>query len=205
MDSKRLIVSMVFITILVVFFVWIIGVAISDLGRRDRIWKEKAKHVTDAVEYVNSRNLDIMYYGEELKGPEALKIRKIDSLQDKDLVGPEDLPEYDGRVLIINDPNGTLPLEKEDWSKIQTLLRHEEYTVIYFGSEQLPVMQEMGFFFDVYPKTTRSIIFWDDGKKYEVGFADNPLLIPEVVREQLTPERKAIFTAIMKIASEKYF
>ena len=67
MNAKRLIVTMVFTVILIVFFCWIIGVGIQDLGRKNRIWREQAQKVTDAIEYINGARVDVMYYGELMK------------------------------------------------------------------------------------------------------------------------------------------
>ena len=56
MNAKRLIVTLVFAAILIGFFIWIIGVFIDDAARKKRIWREEAQKVTDASEYINSKN-----------------------------------------------------------------------------------------------------------------------------------------------------
>ncbi len=205
MNAKRLIVFTVFTLILIAFFVWIIGVFINDASRKRRLWREKAQDVTAAVEYVNSRQYDIMVYGENFDGPKDLITRKIHNLEQDSLVGPDpDFVHY-GHVLIINDITGTAPMTEEMWGKVHDLLTLDDYIVIYFGSAKLPQMQEAGFFFDVYSDTTRSIILWNRGASYDLGFADNPSILPDVVLQSLTPGRIPSFVMVMKMVEKHYF
>ena len=76
--------------------------------------------------------------------------------------------------------------------------------MVYLGNAQLPAMQETGFFFDVYPKSTNSLIAWNGGLNYEVGFADNSSLIPGVVLESLSSDRIPSFAMVMKMARNNY-
>ena len=205
MNAKRLIVFTVFALILMGFFVWITGVFINDAARKRRLWREKAQDVTDAVEYVNSRQYDIMVYGENWDGPKELRVRKIYNFDPDSLIGTDpDFVHY-GHILIINDITGTAPMDADKWKKVHDLLTHEGYVVVYFGAAQLPAMQEAGFFFDVYSETTRSVILWNNGLSYEIGFADNTLILPEVVRQSLTPSRLPSFVMVMKMVEKHYF
>ena len=47
-------------------------------------------------------------------------------------------------------------------------------------------------------------MFWDSGKGMEIGFADDASIVPEVVREGLTPEQLPVYTMIMKIQKDHY-
>lgn len=205
MNAKRLIVFTVFALILMGFFIWITGVFINDAARKKRLWSEKAQLVTDAVEYVNSRKYDIMVYGEPMDGPKDLRMRKIDDLEQQSLAGPDDNLDHVGHVLIVNDPNGAAPMTPEKWTQLHNLLTYNDYIIIYFGTAQLPEMQKSGFFFDVYSDTTRSVICWNRGADHEVGFADDPLILPEVVRESLTADRIPSFVMVMKMVEKHYF
>ena len=204
MNAKRLIVTMVFAIILIGFFIWIIGVFIDDAGRKNRIWREQSQKVTDAINYIDAQNYDIMYYGEDLKGPKAFTPRHIYNFEPDSLQGPDGLPEHVGHVIIINDITEKAPIEAEEWNHLRTLLQRENYVIIYLGSSQLKKMQDAGFFFDVYPEWTKSIIFWNSGKDMEIGFADDSSIVPEVVREGLTPEQTPVYTMIMKMQSNHY-
>ena len=204
MDAKRLIVTLVFATILIGFFVWIVGVALQDTGRKNRIWREQAEKVNAAVEYMNGEKIDMMYYGEELKAPEALRVRHIYNFEKDSLMGPEDNPPHDGHMIIINDPLGNLPLGNSDWLELYKLMKNDGYILVYLGSAQLPAMQEVGFFFDVYPQGTGSVVLWNSGRNIEVGFADDPSVIPEVVRETLTAEQLPVYAMIMKMQAKEY-
>ena len=75
---------------------------------------------------------------------------------------------------------------------------------MYLGSDKRPEMQKEGFFFDVYPETTNSIVFWNSGREKEIGFADDPTVIPEVVREGLTQQQCTVYAMIMKMQSHHY-
>ncbi|MBP5492894.1 MAG: hypothetical protein J6Y08_08625 [Clostridiales bacterium] len=204
MNAKRLIVTFVFAIVLIGFFIWIISAAVDNLARNNRIWKEKAQDVTAAVETLNNKQYDIMYYGADIEAPQSLRARKIVDFETASLAGPEDNPEHVGHILILNDLAGDLPMTDEQWTKVQNLMRYDGYILIYFGSDKLPLMQEKGFFFDVYSRNTRSIIFWDNGRQCEPGFADNPFIIPEVVRQQSDETQLKIYAAIMKLSEGAY-
>ena len=204
MNAKRLIVTMVFTVILIVFFCWIIGVGIQDLGRKNRIWREQAQKVTDAIEYINGARVDVMYYGEDLKAPESFRARHIYNFEQESLLGPEDNPSHDGHVIIVNDPHNDVPLTKEDWDRLFKLMQHDGYVIMYLGSAQLPNMREAGFFFDVYPQGTASVVLWNSGVNKELGFADDVEVIPEVVRETLTPEQLPVYAMLMKTKEKGY-
>lgn len=205
MNAKRLIVTMVFATILIGFFIWIIGVFIDDAGRKNRIWREQSGKVNAAIEYIKAENYDIMYYGEDLNGPKAFTPRHIYNFDYDSITGEGEAPEgHVGHVIILNDLNADLRIEKEDWFRLLTLLRYENYVIVYLGSDKLPEMQKEGFFFDVYPETTNSIVFWNSGREKEIGFADDPTVIPEVVREGLTQQQCTVYAMIMKMQSHHY-
>ena len=205
MNAKRLIVFTVFALILMGFFIWIIGAFVNDAARKRRLWREKAQDVTVAVEYVNSRQYDIMVYGENFDGPKDLRVRKIYNFDQESLIGTDPDFEHFGHVLIINDITGTAPMDAEKWNKVHDLMTHDSYVIVYFGSAQLPAMQDAGFFFDVYSDTTKSVILWNKGVDYEVGFADNPSILPEVVLQSLTPSRIPSFVMVMKMVEKHYF
>ncbi|MBR5974630.1 MAG: hypothetical protein IK020_05540 [Clostridiales bacterium] len=204
MNAKRLIVTMVFAVILIVFFCWIIGVGLQDLGRKNRIWREQAQKVTDAITYINDAKVDVMYYGEDLKAPESFRVRHIYDFEQESLLGPEDNPEHDKHMIIVHDPHDNIPIRKEQWEQLFKLMKNNGYIIIYLGAAQLPVMQEVGFFFDVYPKGTRSVALWNKGDSKEIGFADDATVIPEVVRETLTAEQLPVYAMIMKTRAEEY-
>ena len=159
MNAKRLIVTLVFAAILIGFFIWIIGVFIDDAARKKRIWREEAQKVTDASEYINSKNYDVMYFGEDLNAPQSFNARRIYSFSPDEFILAEDEGVKDGHIVIVNDPIGNLPLEKEDWNYMLGRMKYYDYILIYLGTSELKDMQEAGLYFDVIPDTTKSVIF----------------------------------------------
>ncbi len=205
MNAKRLTVTLLFTAILMGFFIWMTSALVNDAARKNRIWNEESKKVTEAIEYIQSRNYDIMFYGESLNGPSAFTTRHVYDLEEE-LYNPPPVDESCmGRMLIIADQKGDVPLTQEQWKTVYELMTRKNYLVAYLGSAQLETMQKSGFFFKSYSTTTRSVILWNGGADCELGFADNVKIVPEVVLETLTEEQKPIYTMIMKIASEKYF
>ncbi|MBR3058084.1 MAG: hypothetical protein IKG93_08995 [Clostridiales bacterium] len=204
MNAKRFIVIMLFFIILTAFFIWIVGVSINDASRKKRLWREKAQEVTDAVEKINAKKYDIMVYGDVWNGPKDLIARQIMTFEQDDLIGPDPNFEHVGHMLIINDLSGKNELSLDTWRRIHDLLQYDNYVVVYLGNAQLPAMQETGFFFDVYPKSTNSLVAWNGGLNYEVGFADNSSLIPGVVLESLSSDRIPSFAMVMKMARNNY-
>ena len=204
MNAKRLIVTLVFIAILLGCIVWMTDVFIQDAGRKNKIWREQSQKVTDAITYINSRQLDVMYYGEDLKAPESFSVRHIYNFNQDSLRGDENVPEHLGHMLIINDPAGSLKMTKEDWLDVLHLLKHEAYVIVYLGSAQLKTMQDTGYFFDVYPEGTHSVVFWNYGKGQEIGFADDPMIIPEVVRETLTSDQLPVYAMLLQMHEKQY-
>lgn len=204
MNAKRLIVTLVFATILIGFFIWIIGVFIDDAARKNRLWKEEAQKVTDASEYINSKNYDVMYFGEELNAPQSFKVRRIYSFSPDEFIAPEEDGPKDGHIVIVNDPNGNLPLEKEDWNYMLGRMKYYDYVIIYLGSAELKDMQEAGLYFDVIPDTTKSVIFYNQGISKDFGFADDYTVIPEVVRQDLTDEQLPVYAMIMQMKAKEY-
>ena len=204
MNAKRLIVTLVFVVILMGFILWMTDVFIQDAGRKNKIWREQSQKVTDAIDYIKGKQYDVMFYGEDLNGPKAFTPRHIYNFEYESINGEGDLPEHFGHVIIINDLSGKAPIDKEIWDKLHDLLIRENYVIIYLGSTQLPKMQKSGFFFDVYPEGTKSVAFWNFGRDMEIGFADDPSIVPEVVREPLTPEQCSVYAMIMKIYQKHY-
>ena len=204
MNAKRLIVTLVFTAILLGFVIWMVDVFIQDAARKNKIWREQSQKVTDAIDYINSKSYDIMYYGEDLKAPESLRVRHIYDFKNDSLQGDEHNPEHYGHMIIINDPNGTLKLNKDSWVELLDLLKYDAYVIVYLGSEQLPNMQKAGYFFDVYPEGTHSVIFWNYGRSKDIGFADDSLIIPEVVRETLTSDQLTVYAMIMQMQAKQY-
>lgn len=205
MNAKRLTVTLLFTAILMGFFIWITSALVNDAARKNRIWKEESKKVTEAIEYIQSRHYDIMFYGESLKGPSAFTARHVYDLEDE-LMDPPSVDEScQGRMLIIADQLGNVPLTQDQWKTVFKLMTEEKYVIVYLGSAQLETIQKTGFFFKTYPTSTRSVILWNGGADCEFGFADNEKMVPEVVLANLSEEQKPIYTMIMKIASEKYF
>ena len=142
MNAKRLIVTLVFAAILIGFFIWIIGVFIDDAARKKRIWREEAQKVTDASEYINSKNYDVMYFGEDLNAPQSFNARRIYSFSPDEFILAEDEGVKDGHIVIVNDPSGNLPLEKEDWNYMLGRMKYYDYILIYLGNAELKDMQE---------------------------------------------------------------
>ena len=205
MNAKRLIMTLVFSAILIGFVVWIIGVAIRDVGRKNRIWQEQSQKVTQAAETINSRKIDIMIYGDEWKGPKNLVCRSINDLDDNTLIGDETVPEHYSHMIVINDPSGTADLSEPIMKRLLFFLKNESYILVYLGSEQIQKFQDAGLFFEVYPPYTKSLIFWNKGASHEIGFADDPLLLPEVVREQVDRSRFPALMMVMKMSQNKRY
>ena len=205
MNAKRLIVTLVFVAVLIGFMIWIFDVLVRDASRKNRIWREKAAIVTQAVEDVNSKQKDIMILGNPVDAPQGLRCRHIDDLYEESLACNDETFVHDGHVLIINDPDGEVPMNEERIAQIFELWKYQGYVIVYLGTARLPELQDAGFFFDEYPKSTSSVIFWNYGKNYELGFADDPSVIPEVVREQLEPNRVPLFTTVMKLSVNKEY
>ena len=204
MNAKRLIVTLVFAAILIGFFIWIIGVFIDDAARKKRIWREEAQKVTNASEYINSKTYDVMYFGEDLNAPQSLNARRIYSFSPDEFILAEDEGVKDGHIVIVNDPSGNLPLEKEDWNYMLGRMKYYDYILIYLGTSELKDMQEAGLYFDVIPDTTKSVIFYNKGISKDFGFADDYTVIPEVVRQDLTSEQLPVYAMIMQMKAKEY-
>lgn len=204
MNAKRLIVTLVFATILIGFFIWIIGAFIDDAARKNRLWREEAQKVTDASEYVNSKNYDVMYFGADLNAPKSFKVRRIYSLASDSFITPEEEGVKNGHMVIVNDPDGDLSIEKEDWIYLLDQMKYNNYVVIYLGTEELKDIQEAGFYFNVIPDSTKSAIFYNRGKDKDIGFADDYTVIPEVIRKDLTPAQLPVYSMIMQLQAQRY-
>ncbi len=202
MNAKRLIMTLVFAAILIAFVVWITSAFIRDAGRKNRLWNEQAKLVTDAAESLNNKKIDIMVMGEDFNGPKNLSVRHINDLRFITLEGDETVPAHKYHIVIINDPNGTVNLTENDYKTLLKRAREDSFVVVYLGSAAIPQFQKNGFFFDSYSETARSAIFYNGGRSYEIGFADNTSVLPEVVREQIDPNRFPAMVMVMKLAQD---
>lgn len=205
MNAKRLTMTLVFAAILIGFVVWMTWVAVRDVGRKNRIWREQAQKVTQAADFVNDRKVDIMVYGDEWKGPKNLVCRMIYDLNDGTLIGDESVPEHNSHMIVINDQSGTVDLSETVMKRLLYYLKNDSYILVYLGSAQIQKFQDAGLFFDVYPPYTKSLIFWNRGASYEIGFADDPTLLPEVVREQVERSRFPALMMVMKMAQNKRY
>ena len=109
-------------------------------------------------------------------------------------------PWYTDRSII-----STLELSDTNFRIIRQRLMKNADILVYLGSAMLPRFRDAGLFFDEYPATTKSAIFWNAGRSYELGFADNSSILPEVVREKIDPKRFPAMVMVMKLTQNKRY
>lgn len=163
------------------------------------------KYVREYTDKLNNRNADIIFYQHDPNGPDNLKARRVNALNEQGL----NLDMYQNcssHVLILYDLDGSLDLSVHDTQVICDLLNNKGFRIIYLGTEHYPILAEYGIISSVPEKGTKSYISLDTkngGHLYSAGFADDPVSMPII--EGLTDEQKLVFTMVMELAQKDIF
>lgn len=185
-----------------IIFIFCMIVLIRFLG--PSLMSESSKGQKEAfrkqVEKVNEYNYDIMYYGEDIKMPDGLKARRIETLSPHEF-DPDDMTSsFTGKMLIINDPDGQIKIDDDTWKLIFKLYDEDDYTVIYLGSSQFENMAEAGFVFDANDMNFNSVLFMDSGSYKREGIADSSEYLPYIIEKDLDPMQLQFYRTISELA-----
>lgn len=163
------------------------------------------KYVREYTDKLNNRNADIIFYKHAPNGPDNLKARRVNALNDQGL----NLDLYQDcayHVLILYDWDGTLDLTVSDMQKIQKLMVNDGFRIIYLGTEHYQTLFEGGVISSVPKENTKSLItFYNKSGicNFDPGFADDPVSMPIV--NGITDEQKLVFTMVMELAQKDIF
>ena len=164
--------------------------------------------VADAVDEVNSKNLNIICYGEELKAPDGLKYTMIYSLTAESINTAISGASWKKAVLLINDPNGHALVSDGAWKTVSDTIKNNDIIFIYLGTAKLKNMANANIISSGDIKDIKSVIIWkkNGGVNMEPGFCDSITLIPEMIKDEITKDQWPIYSAVMKLSDEsKYF
>lgn len=198
------------IALLILIPALVVIIMLSLGGSRSSMYvseEARMKYVRDYTEKLNGRNADIIFYKQDPNGPDNLKARRVNALNDKGLA----LNLYNDsayHILILNDLNGTLNLNDQEIQKIKDLLTNQHFHIIYLGSKYYKKFVSEGLF-------NSSINHKEDTKSYLVfvnkhgarscaeGFADSQIDMP--VTSGITEEQKVIYTVVMELALKEFY
>lgn len=156
-----------------------------------------------SVDYVNDQNYDVMYYGVAIDLPEGLNIRRISYLTDNVFDDQRyNMSQYSGKMLIINDPNGSLNITPDQWGLVHSLYENKDYIVVYLGTDQFSNMELAGFD-HINNTSAKSVIY--SGNMIDTGFADSREYLPYRIEKELTDEQIPVYSAIAAIGMREIY
>lgn len=203
---NRIVITIVLI-IVVPAMVFIIMMSLTGRSSKQLSEEARVKYVRDYTEKLNSRNADIMFFRQDPAGPDNLKARRVNALNDQGLA----LNLYSDRayrVLILNDLSGSLTLNDQEIQTLKDLIENKGFRVIYLGSAKYQKLLAEG----VIPANakhkegTKSYITFVNKSHARCsmdGFADNPVSMP--ITSGLTDEQVIIYTAVMELSLKDLF
>ena len=99
-------------------------------------------------------------------------------------------------------------LTDSDYEVIKDLLENKGYRIIYLGTRLYPELRNAGIISSVPPEGTKSyIVFCNSSgmKSGRGGFADDPILLPGNVEEDLTKNEVIVYTMMMELAQKDIY
>ena len=163
------------------------------------------KYMRDYTDKLNNRNADIIFYKHNPNGPDNLKARRVNALNDQGL-SLDYYQDYAYHVLILYDLDGSLELTVSDMQKIQKLMMNNGFRIIYLGTDHYQMLYEGGVISEMPKEIKKSYItFYNKSgiRCSDNGFADDPISMPIV--SGLTDEQEIVFTMVMELAQKELF
>lgn len=204
---NRLIISIA-LMILVPAIVVIMVVAVNGGNRLITDSDEaRSRYMSEYAEKLNQRNADIIFYKRSPNGPENLKARRVNALNDKGLaLNLHTDSAY--HVLIINDLDGTNALDDQDVQKIKDLLYNQHFRIIYLGTVQYQKLAKEGILnaSAKHKEGTKTYLTYFNSSNmhsHAEGFADDPSSVPS--QNGLTGEQVIINTVIVELARKDLY
>ncbi len=188
------------LSLMLIVFVVLDNFGVFDASRA-RTRENQKQMVENAVAYINAKNYDIMYYGDDLDAPESFKVRRVYTFGQEELIGNEENRKCNGKMLIINDVSGTCLLTVSQWEQISDLRDESGFIIVYLGNAAFDSMRAAGLI-GANPISSNSIVFSKDrsGVSWsQSGIADDDSFLPETVRSGLTNEQLPVYRLIMNL------
>lgn len=160
------------------------------------------KYVREYTDKLNGRNADIMFYRHAPNGPDNLKARRVNALNETGL-NLEMYSDCAYHVLILYDIDGSLELSFSDMLVIQDLMSNNGLRLIYLGTDHYQRLVEGGIISSVPEAGTKSYIAFyskSGGRVTYPGFADDPVSMP--ITSGITDEQELVFTMVMELAQK---
>lgn len=164
------------------------------------------KRMQDAVEVINSMDIDMMVFGRDMQGEgmKNLTYRRIYDFTVEALdIG--NYPEFYTRMIVINDVTEELFISDEQWAEIKRLVYEDDFYLVVLGPGKFEQMKEAGIIPDLPSSSAKSTIVWKGGAASMPGFADNPELVPYYVEKDLSEEDVPAYTMIMELSTKQIF
>ncbi|MBR3058080.1 MAG: hypothetical protein IKG93_08975 [Clostridiales bacterium] len=188
------------LSLMLIAFVVLDNFGVFD-GNKAKTRENQKQMVEEAVAYINAKNYDIMYYGDDLDAPASFKVRRIYSFDQVEVVGNEENRNCNGKMLIINDVSGTCFLTASQWERISFLRENDEFIVVYLGNSQFEAMSQVGLS-GAELATSNSVLFATNKNGVmwtQTGIADDDSFLPETVRSGLTKAQLPVYRLIMNL------
>lgn len=161
------------------------------------------------AEQFNQRNVDLIFYKKDPIGPENLKARRVNALNDQGLA----LNLYSDKayhVLILDDLDGSLSFNDQDIQKLKKLLIDQHFRIVYLGSmhyNQLVQGEILSRGTNHKDGTKTYISFYNKSNMRSMiegnAFADDPAVMP--ITSGLTEEETVIYTVIVELARKDLY
>lgn len=163
------------------------------------------KYVREYTDKLNDRNADIIFYKKSPNGPDNLKARRVNALNEQGL-NMDMYRDCAYHVIILNDLDGNLDITSEDLMALIDLMTNSGFRIIYLGERMYPELYSAGLVHSVPSKGTKSYMtFYNKhgAPCYNSGIADDPISMP--ITEGLTDEQEIVFTLVMELAQKDFY
>ncbi|MBR5181649.1 MAG: hypothetical protein IKW88_05295 [Clostridiales bacterium] len=208
-DNVRARIIMAIALLVIVPWVIVIMITSSFGSGKEMNAASQQKRMAEYVEKLNQRNVDVIFYKKDPIGPDNLKARRVNALNDTGLA----LNLYSDRafhVIIFDDLDGSLFLNDQDIQKLKDLLNNKHFRIVYLGTMHYKQLVDN----EILIKNANH----KDGNKTYLtfysknnirsnvegtAFADDPMTMP--ITSGLTEEQTIIYTVIVELAHKDLY
>ena len=111
----------------------VVVIMLSFGGYKETAEAAQQLKMAEYMEMLSRRNVDVIFYKTDPIGPENLKARRVNALNDQGLA----LNLYSDRafhVMILDDLDGSLLLSDQDIRELRELLTNQHFRIVYLGT-----------------------------------------------------------------------
>lgn len=202
--SEKMLYGMgVIVGVIIIFVLFVVCDQKSTDERKEEMVGNQTDIVNACVEDINTKGFDIMYYGEDLRAPSSLIVRRVYGFQHDTVFGPAARKECRGHMIIINDPYGRVVIDNDQIHDLADRVKKDQVIFVYLGTNLASRFDQEG----IGAGATSSKSFLVNKKLQSVfdGIADDTAFIPSPLSQTLSEEQIPVYALIMNLSKNSAY